>query len=131
MRPWAAHLERQLVADGARSLQTIQIRVPRVLDSTNLRSTGAAHWPHVERENRECFSSHPESEAHNLKTGILVSLAIIAVGGIAFVGIITRDGETIVPQGEGTIRLDAGDFEAFPLPDYAAKYVNDESWNCS
>jgi haloalkane dehalogenase len=65
-------------------------------------------------------------EAKTLKTGILISLAIIAVCCIAFAGIITRDGEAIVPEGEGTIRLDAGDFEAFSLPDYAAKYVTDE-----
>ena len=61
-----------------------------------------------------------------LKTGILISLVIIAVGCIAFAGIITRDGERIVPEGEGTIALDAGDFEAFPLPDHAARYLTDE-----
>jgi len=61
-----------------------------------------------------------------LKTGILISLVIIAVAGIVFTGAITRDGERIVPEGEGTITLDGGEFEAFPLPDYAAKYVTDE-----
>ncbi len=65
-------------------------------------------------------------EARTLKTGILVLLVVIAVAGIVFSGVITRDGEKVVPEGEGTIRLDAGDFEAFPLPDYAAKYVTDE-----
>ncbi len=29
-------------------------------------------------------------------------------------------------EGAGTIRLDAGDFEALPLPDYAAKFLTDE-----
>ena len=38
-------------------------------------------------------------EAKTLKTGILISLAI-AVCFIAFAGIITRDGEAIVPEGE-------------------------------
>ena len=58
-----------------------------------------------------------------MKTGILIFLVVIAIAGIVFSGVITRDGEKVVPEGEGTIRLDAGDFEAFPLPDYAAKYV--------
>jgi len=61
-----------------------------------------------------------------LKTGILISLAVISVAGILFAAVITRDGQRIVPEGEGTVRLDAGDFEAFPLPDYAAKYLTDE-----
>ncbi len=53
-------------------------------------------------------------------------LVVIAVAGIVVTGVITRDGEMVIPQGEGTIALDAGDFEAFPLPEYAAKYVTDE-----
>jgi len=61
-----------------------------------------------------------------LKTGILILLAVIAVAAIALAGVITRDGEDVVPEGEGTIILDAGDFEAFPLPEYAAKYVTNE-----
>jgi len=61
-----------------------------------------------------------------LKARLLILLVLIAVAGILFAGVITRDGESVVPEGEGTIRLDAGDFEAFPLPDYAAKYVTDE-----
>ena len=61
-----------------------------------------------------------------MKTGILILLVVIAVAGIIFAGVITRDGEKVVPEGEGTIPLDAGDFEAFPLPDYAAKFLADE-----
>jgi haloalkane dehalogenase len=61
-----------------------------------------------------------------LKAGLLILLLVIAVAGILFAGVITRDGERIVPEGEGAISLDAGDFEAFPLPDFAAKYVTDE-----
>jgi haloalkane dehalogenase len=60
-----------------------------------------------------------------LKTGILISLAVIAVAAITLTAVITRDGEGVVPEGEGTLSLDAGDFEAFPLPDYAAKYLTD------
>jgi haloalkane dehalogenase len=51
---------------------------------------------------------------------------IVAVAGLSFAGCITRDGARVVPEGEGTVRLDAGDFEAFPLPDYAANYVTDD-----
>ncbi len=61
-----------------------------------------------------------------MKTGLLILLVVIAFAAIVFTGVITRDGEMVVPEGEGTIPLDAGDFEAFPLPDYAAKYVTDE-----
>jgi pimeloyl-ACP methyl ester carboxylesterase len=61
-----------------------------------------------------------------LKRRILISLAVIAVAALIFVGRITRDGERVVPKGDGIVALDAGDFEAFPLPDYAAKYVTDK-----
>ena len=54
---------------------------------------------------------------------MLISLAIIAVIIIVFGVIITRDGELVTPQGKGTLTLDAGVFESFPLPDYAAKQV--------
>jgi haloalkane dehalogenase len=78
-----------------------------------------------ECENSEGFSSHLKSEAKTLKTGIFILLVVIAVAAIFFTGVITRDGEKVVPEGEGTITLDAGDFEAFPLPNYAAKYLTD------
>ena len=61
-----------------------------------------------------------------MKSRILLSLGVIAVAALIFSGMITRDGETVVPRGDGVVTLDAGDFEAFPLPDYAAKYVTDE-----
>jgi haloalkane dehalogenase len=64
-------------------------------------------------------------EANPLKVGLLILVVVIAAGGIFAAGI-TRDGERVVPEGEGTIFLDAGEFEAFPLPGYAAKYVTDE-----
>jgi pimeloyl-ACP methyl ester carboxylesterase len=60
-----------------------------------------------------------------LKSRILISLAVIAVAALVFAVSITRDGEMIVPEGDGTIALNAGDFEAFPLPDYAAKILTD------
>ena len=52
-----------------------------------------------------------------MKTGILISRVVIAVAGIVFAAVITRDGEGVVPEGEGTVALDAGEFETFPLPD--------------
>jgi haloalkane dehalogenase len=55
-----------------------------------------------------------------------MSLGVIAVAALIFAVAITRDGERVVPRGDGVVTLDAGDFEAFPLPDYAAKYVTDE-----
>jgi haloalkane dehalogenase len=60
-----------------------------------------------------------------MKRKILVLLAVIAVTLIVFAGVITREGELVTPQGRGIVTLDAGDFEAFPLPDYAAKHVTD------
>ena len=60
-----------------------------------------------------------------MKSRILISLGVIAVAALIFAVAITRDGERVVPSGDGLVTLDAGDFEAFPLPDYAAKYVTD------
>ena len=37
---------------------------------------------------------------------------------------ITRDGKIVTPVGEGTITLDSGTYENFPLPDYAAKMIS-------
>ena len=37
-----------------------------------------------------------------------------------------RDGERIIPQGYGKVELEVGEFEAFPLPDYAAAVVSDD-----
>ncbi len=60
-----------------------------------------------------------------MKKILLILLAVVTVSGIVFIGVITRDGELVTPEGVGTITLDAGTFEAFPLPDYAAKHITD------
>ncbi|MBW1643016.1 MAG: alpha/beta fold hydrolase [Deltaproteobacteria bacterium] len=60
-----------------------------------------------------------------MKKKILILLAIIAVTAMVFAVVITRDGELVTPYGKGVVALKAGDFEAFPLPDYAAKHVTD------
>jgi pimeloyl-ACP methyl ester carboxylesterase len=56
---------------------------------------------------------------------ILIVLALCTVVGIAAAGVITRDGELVTPVGQGTITLDAGTFEAFPLPQYATKHLSE------
>ena len=61
-----------------------------------------------------------------MKKGILISLAILLLAALVFAGILTRDGERVVPRGDGIVALDAGEFEAFPLPDDAAKYLPDD-----
>ena len=53
-------------------------------------------------------------------------ISIIIVICFVFVIFITRDGEVITPIGEGVVRLDIGDFEAFPLPDYALNMINSD-----
>jgi len=58
---------------------------------------------------------------------ILFSILVtIAVSVIVFAVVITRNGKLVTPQGQGVVTLEVGQFEAFPLPDYAAKHVTDE-----
>jgi len=61
-----------------------------------------------------------------LKKGILAFFGVTIVAAAVFVSSITRDGERVVPEGSGIVSLQAGDFEAFPLPDYAARHVTDD-----
>ncbi|NCF17807.1 MAG: alpha/beta fold hydrolase [Haliea sp.] len=56
---------------------------------------------------------------------VLFFLVALLAAAVAFAFAITRDGELVTPQGSGTVTLDAGTFEAFPLPDYAAKHVSE------
>lgn len=58
-----------------------------------------------------------------MKKIVLIVLAALLVGGALFVSQIPLDAKLVTPVGEGTVVLDAGSFEAFPLPDYAAKSV--------
>ena len=51
-----------------------------------------------------------------------IILGIIAILGISAI-FLTRDGELVTPEGDGTVVLEAGTFEAFTLPDYAAEAV--------
>lgn len=61
-----------------------------------------------------------------MKRAVFLLLAGVVIGVLALVVIVTRDGERVVPEGEGTVTLDAGTFEAFPLPDYAGPFVTDD-----
>lgn len=58
-----------------------------------------------------------------MKKIIITLLILVFVGGLVYAGILTRDGTLVTPEGEGTITIGAVTFEAFPLPDYAAKHV--------
>ncbi|MEM7118202.1 MAG: alpha/beta fold hydrolase [Chloroflexota bacterium] len=60
-----------------------------------------------------------------MKKIVLGFLGIVAFTGIIAAFTLTREGELKTPVGNGTVELDTGTFEAFPLPDYAAKFVND------
>ena len=59
-----------------------------------------------------------------MKKFVLTALAVLVLGGGIFAFILTRDGERTTPEGEGAVALEAGTFEGFPLPDYAAKAVS-------
>lgn len=60
-----------------------------------------------------------------MKTALIVVGAAIAAATIlAFV--VTREGELVTPSGSGTLSLDSGEFEAFPLPEYAARQITDD-----
>ena len=58
----------------------------------------------------------------------IVKLLGVVAGVLAIVAVITafavtRDGERVSVSGQGQVTLDAGSFEALPLPDYAEKFV--------
>ena len=56
-----------------------------------------------------------------LKVAVVLAVIIVVVALM-----LVRDGERIIPRGEGKVELDVGEFEAFPLPDYAAAAVSDD-----
>lgn len=60
-----------------------------------------------------------------MKKFVLIALAIIVIGGGVLALTATRDGELVTPSGEGTVALASGEYEAFPLPDYAASFVEE------
>ncbi|MHC4819918.1 MAG: alpha/beta fold hydrolase [Planctomycetota bacterium] len=54
---------------------------------------------------------------------VSIVLGAILVLAVLFAVWITRDGTLVTPVGEGRVTLPHGEFEAFPLPDYAAALV--------
>jgi len=54
---------------------------------------------------------------------VFSAVLILAVATAASAVAITRNGKRVTPQGSGTVSLPAGDFEALPLPDYAARAI--------
>ena len=52
---------------------------------------------------------------------IILALVVMATTTVAF--IITRDARLVTPHGSGIVSLPSGEFEAFPLPTYAASQV--------
>jgi haloalkane dehalogenase len=51
---------------------------------------------------------------------LLIGLGIVTVPAVVGLLWMTRDGETVTPQGSGTVATASGTFEALALPDYAA-----------
>ena len=56
----------------------------------------------------------------------LTLIGVLLFVALTLALVITRDGERVAATGEGTTTLDVGTFEAFPLPDYAAKFVDED-----
>ena len=50
--------------------------------------------------------------------------AVLAALLVVSALVLVRDGERVIPKGQGKVDLDVGQFEAFPLPDYAAAAVS-------
>ena len=57
---------------------------------------------------------------------LLTALTIFVTSALVVSFAVTRDGKVITPVGEGTITIGNKTFEAFPLPNYAAAFINDE-----
>jgi haloalkane dehalogenase len=55
----------------------------------------------------------------------IVGLVVVVLAVWAF--LLTRDGEVVTPQGEGTVAIGETSFEAFPLPDYVASALPSET----
>ena len=60
-----------------------------------------------------------------MRTTMKVAAVLAALLAVAAL-VLMRDGERIIPEGEGRVELDVGEFEAFPLPEYAAAVISDD-----
>lgn len=61
-----------------------------------------------------------------IRSFLIASVSILLIVGLTVVLVVTRDGNLVTPSGSGTVKLEAGEFEAFDLPDYASAFVTDE-----
>ena len=57
---------------------------------------------------------------------ILSAFVLTIIFIIIFSIYITRDGEVTTPVGKGILKLDSGIYEAFPLPDFASKMIDED-----
>lgn len=57
-----------------------------------------------------------------MKMGI-IALVLLLVALVIISALVTRDGKLVTPRGSGIVSLPQGNFEAFPLPAYAASRV--------
>ena len=60
-----------------------------------------------------------------MRTTMKVAAVLAALLVVAAL-VLMRDGERIIPEGAGRVELDVGEFEAFPLPEYAAAVISDD-----
>lgn len=51
-------------------------------------------------------------------------VAVCAALVVIFLISVTRDGNRVTPTGSGSVSLDVGEFEAFPLPAYALPFID-------
>jgi haloalkane dehalogenase len=56
---------------------------------------------------------------------LLIGLGVVVLAFAVFAFVITRPGSLVTPSGEGVVALDAGEFEAFELPPYAAQLAGE------
>ena len=57
---------------------------------------------------------------------ILRAFVLIIILVTIFCIHITRDGEVTTPEGKGILKLDSGIYEAFPLPDFASRMIDED-----
>lgn len=61
-----------------------------------------------------------------MKKKLLIVVAFLIVAFVIFAVLLTRDGALVTPEGHGQMTLEAGEFERFDLPDYAARFASED-----
>lgn len=57
---------------------------------------------------------------------LLALSVILMLAAAVFAFAITRDGDLVTPEGDGIVRVESGEFEAFSLPEYAAQFARED-----